>query len=337
MHCHRLPGKLAQQRRLAAPGLGGDKDHPALAGQGAIQEAVQARQLALAGDKAGTALGGPGRFLDRAIQERGEPDLEFERRRLAIQDPVELAQLLALQVHLPPLQVELLALQVELQVLPGAHLGQGILHAGQHPAELAELAAQVGQAAGQGLLDLGARRTHRRFDTVDRLQQPARVRPQSHRRLAAGLPLRLQVALKERLYLWSWKEFVCRQSLGKTGHKALQRIRAQRIQDPQAALQRAGFGIHVPQEHRQQGSRHQGDAHGRGLEDGHLPAALVDGLADRLARQGARGWELVPGELGMVQLVELLGRADVLEQVLAQVQQRGLGRQGRDLRHLGCE
>ena len=33
----------------------------------------------------------------------------------------------------------------------------------------------------------------------------------------------------------------------------------------------------------------------------------------------------------MEQLVELLGRADVLEQVLAQVQQRGLVGQGRGL------
>ena len=66
---------------------------------------------------------------------------------LAVQQQVGLDQLLALQV-------ELLPLQRQLQRLARAHLGQGVLHPGQHPTELTKLGPQNGQPLSQRFLDL---------------------------------------------------------------------------------------------------------------------------------------------------------------------------------------
>ena len=52
-------GELGHQGRLAAARFAGDEAHLALAGQGRVEEAVQALQLAFAGDEYGCFHGLP--------------------------------------------------------------------------------------------------------------------------------------------------------------------------------------------------------------------------------------------------------------------------------------
>ena len=79
--------------------------------------------------------------------------------------------------QLLPLQVQLLSLQGQLQGLADAHLGQRLLQAVQHPAELLEGVAQVGQPLGQCLLDVVGGRPQRRFHSLHCLQQVAGIGP----------------------------------------------------------------------------------------------------------------------------------------------------------------